>query len=500
MHTAPAPILVVTPDPRHAPVLAEALGNAYQVKWVPDGLSALMEIARALPRMVLLTADMPGLSGLQVCQLLRSESACAKLTIVLLYFHGHRLDELLSGETEADLHVALSDGTELDDEVTLARLRPLLDRPLLPPLPPEVGARLAWDFTPDRLLPRIASQLKDTLLERTILRALAVTSTKLHDLPTLINELLLLCADVLEFDRAGLYLYESRTLFTLRSSTQPLEDADFQDAMVEQAEIFSGLMDFNGKVTEVELGVLPGLAGPVTEDGGAFFAVPLQADEQTIGVIGLKTSKAFSRRDYYLRTLGLLAQQITLALASALLYQRVQNLSRIDELTQLFNRRAFFERGREEVVRHRRFHKPLTILLSDIDFFKKVNDTYGHQQGDWVLKEVAQIFHDSLRAVDVPGRLGGEEYAVLLPETGTDGGLIVAERLRQAIEAYRFKPVEGTTPLQCTVSIGVATWNGVGECEVEALLAAADTALYEAKHSGRNRVVIGEFGPVAAET
>jgi diguanylate cyclase (GGDEF)-like protein len=89
---------------------------------------------------------------------------------------------------------------------------------------------------------------------------------------------------------------------------------------------------------------------------------------------------------------------------------------------------------------------------------------------------------------------------VLLPETGMEGGLIVAERLRQAIEAYAFKPVEGETPLHCTMSIGVATWHGVGECEVEALLAAADTALYEAKHSGRNRVVVGEFGPVAAET
>jgi|GEM_PF-482806 len=500
MLTAPAPILVVTPDPRHAPLLAEALGHAYPVKWVPDGLSALMEIARALPRMVLLTADMPGLSGLQVCQLLRQESDCAKLAIVLLYFRGYRLDELLSSEAEADLNVSLADGGTLDSPLILARLRNLLGRPELPPLPPENSARLAWAFTPDKLLPRIASQLKDTLLERTILRALAVTSTKLHDLPVLINELLLLCADVLEFDRAGLYLYESRTLFTLRSSTQPLEDPDFQAAMVEQAEIFSGLMDFNGKVTEVALGILPGQVTATSEDGAAFFAVPLQADEQTIGVIGLKTSKAFSRRDYYLRTLGLLAQQITLALASALLYQRVQNLSRIDELTQLFNRRAFFERGREEVVRHRRFNKPLTILLSDIDFFKKVNDTYGHQQGDWVLKECAQIFQESLRAIDVPGRLGGEEYAVLLPETGMEGGLIVAERLRQAIEAHQFKPIDSETPLHCTMSIGVATWHGIGECEVEALLAAADTALYEAKHSGRNRVMVGEFGPVAAET
>jgi len=494
-HTAP-PILVVTPDPRHAPALADALQHAWPVKWVPDGQSALMEIARQLPRLVLLTADMPGLSGLQVCQLLRQEGQIAKLPVVLIYFHGHRLDELLSHETDADLHLSLSDGTPFDSPEVLERLRPLLERPVLPPLPPEASARLAWDFTAEKLLPRIAGQLKDTLLERTILRALAVTSTKLHDLPTLIMELLLLCGDVLEFDRAGLYLYETRTLYSIRGSRTPEADPEFQEAMLEQAEIFSGLMDFSGKLTELPLGVFPGGSQP-SDDSPAFFAVPLQADEDMLGVIGLQTSKAYSRRDYYLRTLGLLAQQITLALASALLYQRVQNLSRIDELTQLYNRRAFFERAREEVVRHRRNGKALTMLLSDIDFFKKVNDTYGHQQGDWVLKETARIFQDSLRAIDVPGRLGGEEYAVLLPETNSEGGLIVAERLRHAIESHAFTAVAGDIPLRCTVSVGVATWDGSGDCDAEALLAAADAALYEAKHSGRNRVMLGSYTSIA---
>jgi diguanylate cyclase (GGDEF)-like protein len=156
-----------------------------------------------------------------------------------------------------------------------------------------------------------------------------------------------------------------------------------------------------------------------------------------------------------------------------------------DPLTGLANRRHFFEAADAELARSRRYEAPLSLLMLDIDRFKEVNDAHGHRAGDRVLQKLAQTCLEVLRNVDVVGRVGGEEFAILLPETASEGAVEVAERLRAAVEAAEVVREEGV-PIRVTVSIGAATL--AGNANLDTLMSQADDALYDAKHRGRNRV------------
>ncbi len=158
-----------------------------------------------------------------------------------------------------------------------------------------------------------------------------------------------------------------------------------------------------------------------------------------------------------------------------------------DFLTGVSSRSWFMRQAIVELHRAVRYNNPLAVLMLDIDFFKRINDTHGHQAGDMVLKSVAELCRQMLRDSDGVGRLGGEEFAMLLPETNHQQAITVAERLRTNIEKTKIVlPGEDVT-LQLTVSIGVAALDGKTD-DVEAMIARADKALYEAKNSGRNRV------------
>lgn len=168
------------------------------------------------------------------------------------------------------------------------------------------------------------------------------------------------------------------------------------------------------------------------------------------------------------------------------LEEELQRQAHMDYLTGLPNRRSFMDRGEIELARILRYESPLSILMLDIDHFKKINDTYGHQSGDLVLASVASTFQEVLRNVDISGRLGGEEFAVILPETGIEKATEVAERLREIISADKVTLTDGIE-INYTVSIGVATLIEKTS-NINMLLNEADKALYKAKQTGRNRV------------
>ncbi len=166
----------------------------------------------------------------------------------------------------------------------------------------------------------------------------------------------------------------------------------------------------------------------------------------------------------------------------------LEHLAQTDPLTQVSNRGRFVEIANQELARCRRYGHPLSLWMLDIDHFKVVNDTYGHHAGDVALQSLMVTSRQALRDWDVVGRMGGEEFAVLLPETDTTQALDVAERLRMAVAATDI-PVEDGTVVHLTVSTGVATAND-GDITVDSLLNRADKALYEAKRSGRDKVCV----------
>jgi diguanylate cyclase (GGDEF)-like protein len=221
-------------------------------------------------------------------------------------------------------------------------------------------------------------------------------------------------------------------------------------------------------------------------------ALPMRAriaggsDIDFVGVISIaRRGRVFTEQERDL--FAYLAGQATLSIENVDLHETIQEQAITDELTGLFNVRQFHARLENEIERAERFGTPLSLVMLDIDKFKAVNDTYGHQQGDRVLVEVARVLRRLSRDVDLPARYGGEEMAVVLPQTDVRGAEQGAERMRAAIEATQIPRLDGGGLLPITASFGVASFPAQA-ADKTALIAAADAALYRAKRGGRNRV------------
>lgn len=184
--------------------------------------------------------------------------------------------------------------------------------------------------------------------------------------------------------------------------------------------------------------------------------------------------------------LGLFAKQIEMAITIADLFQAVRDQAVTDALTGLYNRRYFEEALEKEVQRAKRQQQPFSIIGIDLDFLKKINDTHGHFYGDLAIKTIADVLKANARSVDVPARIGGEEFDVLLPGISSDGAMIAAERIRSAIEKTEIDTIG-----HITGSLGVATYFEHTD-NVEELLELTDQAMYTSKREGRNRVTLAK--------
>ncbi|MBA2362962.1 MAG: diguanylate cyclase [Chloroflexia bacterium] len=215
-------------------------------------------------------------------------------------------------------------------------------------------------------------------------------------------------------------------------------------------------------------------------------AVPIVAGQELLGVLAVSASNSRSFDATDATTLEAVADYAATALQNAHAHVLLTREATTDALTGLRNHRGLIERMDSEIERAERFGHALSLLYFDIDRFKDINDTYGHEVGDAVLQQITRLALSVLRSIDTLGRYGGEEFVVLLPETDADAALQSAERLRQAVTDHAFA-VDLEIELQTTVSIGVATYPADGASR-RTLLRSADGALYRAKRLGRNQV------------
>jgi diguanylate cyclase (GGDEF)-like protein/PAS domain S-box-containing protein len=221
---------------------------------------------------------------------------------------------------------------------------------------------------------------------------------------------------------------------------------------------------------------------------GAVMVAPLHYRGRLLGM--LTAIERPDAPDFHTDDLDLLtamANQAAVAIANAELFHEVNRIAITDELTDLYNRRGFVTMGEREVERSQRTQQPLTAIMVDVDHFKQVNDTYGHTAGDEVLRAIAKRCARNVRAVDILGRYGGEEFAILLPDTDLASAQQIAERLRECIATTPISTTSG--PISITVSAGIALLKR-GAGDLPALLHAADTALYAAKRAGRNSLIV----------
>lgn len=266
----------------------------------------------------------------------------------------------------------------------------------------------------------------------------------------------------------------------------PPQGEEWQQALIEAAEQKAG-----AKVSEYrQLCLTPDRnrkAAPAPGDG-RLVLLPLSVGDEGFGCLALLTDKGLRLAKDQVQTLNACVNHLALALRNALLYRQVKIQADRDGLTKIGNRRSFEVRLADEAARHGRYDQPLSLILVDLDHFKTVNDTHGHQAGDEVLRELAALLGEGLRSSDYPARYGGEEFAVILPHTSREQAGLLAERLRQRVAERVFRAGASKAGLSLTLSAGVASMAAGATAQDLVLL--ADQALYLAKNGGRNRVVL----------
>ncbi|MGI8984021.1 MAG: GGDEF domain-containing protein, partial [Acidimicrobiales bacterium] len=230
------------------------------------------------------------------------------------------------------------------------------------------------------------------------------------------------------------------------------------------------------------------------EVGAGAMAVPVRSGGHSFGVLGYYGRESpFEEEDVH--SLEILVRQAETAIENSFLYEEAVRLSLTDGMTGLWNRRNFELRLESELSRALRFSEPFAVVFVELDQMKAVNDRWGHQAGDTVLIELARRLTEAVREVDLVARWGGDEFTLLLPKTGLDGALRLAEKIRAAVGTAPFRIDSGS--LDITISVGVAAYPEHGASGKD-LVNAADAVMYQAKALGRNRVEHASGGEAAA--
>ena len=338
------------------------------------------------------------------------------------------------------------------------------------------------------------NQLQKSLHNISILYNISQAVNFIDDLKRLLQVIIQKALITLDAEKGSLMLYDYSINALQVRIVSGLQDKKLEEAIN------------NGAVQCAKIGIGEGIAGTVflerkpiiTNLGSAdprfivkevlsntksLLCVPLIAKGEVIGVINItnkKHDKLFNQKD--LEFITSLANQAAIAIDNAKLYE----LATKDGMTKLYIYRHFYTLLENEIRRCSRYKRNMSLIIMDIDNFKKINDTYGHLTGDMILKRLASTLQETVRKIDIPARYGGEEFVVILPETDKKDACVIAERIRKNISQIEVK-VNETQTISPTVSIGVAQYTTDGK-EAKDLINSADTALYYSKHNGKNMV------------
>ncbi len=467
-------ILVVDDSDTARALLVRTLELAgFEVAIARDGAEGAAAALHLRPAVVVTDLDMPVMDGHQLLRLLKNEPSSAATPVVILTSHGEAPSRFWGVRGGADAYLT-KDGDPAVLVATVGRLATAAPAPA----PEEAAAPLG----PLDVLTRVVRQLDASLLRSTILNSLLERGLGTHDLHAASRAILdvvagiadahLLAVGVTEPDAASLDVLIARPV-SLRATDR------FTAAML--------------AAMAVPAGVAPdvAVAGSAEGDGDAdpadLVSVPLSMPESS-GLLAVLPCDPRTFATTSGTLLSELAPHAGAVLDNARLGQRLHELSTHDGLTGALNHRAIVELLAQEIERAKRYGHTVTVVISDLDHFKRVNDSHGHLAGDAVLSAAAAAMRRALRTCDTLGRFGGEEFLAVLPESDLATGLRVAERLRAAVAERTSATALGRRGA-VTASFGVASSAEPGrEVSADSLIALADARLYEAKAAGRNCV------------
>jgi len=459
----PAKILIVDDSRQMRDFFADSVLRpaGYEVVLANDGLTGLRKAKEINPDLVIADLQMPGLTGIEL-----------------------KKELVKAGMKTTPLILVTAEGSEdIASQATLAGVASYLPKPV------DIDVMLAaveQALTIERLRREAAeatAALELRVRQLEVLQTMGRDLTASLDLTSVLPRLLQAAMTVTGADSGSLFLLDEPGAILCRRAAR--DPADMAVRVVEEAST-DRVAEYVVRTGKPRLhqprptGSLQGIPS------NPALYMPLRQREQMLGVLAVERrlqNRMFAESD--VGPLFILADYAAIAIANARLFAAVQLASITDGLTGLFNRRHVMLLAEREFHRTRRFNRPLSAIMLDIDHFKRVNDTHGHAAGDQVIAEIARRISAGVRNIDVAGRYGGEEFVLLLPETALAGSGMLGNRLRQAIAATPVATVAG--PLPITASLGVAT----AEPDVPdaaTLIARADSALYNAKEAGRNRI------------
>jgi len=469
------------------------LEGRFRVRRETNGLRAIDVMMLLKPAAVIAETGLPDLSGILLARLLGHNRYLMELPVALIFSREFLIEDFWARESGAFSIVARKDALGAVDAIerAIAKSKPIPDEDW------EAAERaIAAQGGPAAA---VAYELERQLIGASILARLGeieiatepVEGETKDAIPLFIGHALAALASMLEFAQAGIVLFESGSLYTVDNDvfTGHLDHETFARETRSASEIYTGQGTTPKELKQVKLPMVHHeLPGP-REPASTFFALPLTGRRGIYGLLSLMTYKQIAVREYYLNTLSLIGSQLAVNLERAIFYEEVRKLSVTDPLTSLSNRRAFINRLELEFKRSIRYRLPMSFAIFDLDDFKLVNDRYGHQAGDAVLYDIAEIIRNSVREIDLAGRWGGEELAMLFPQTPMDGAIVACERIRKQIADHVI--YFAGEKLRITISLGISTINPDEICPRSsgALIGLADRALYQAKAMGKNRVV-----------
>lgn len=464
--------------------LLEGAGYDVSVAW--DGLEAINKAYTERPDLVILDIEMPKINGYQVCRLLKDDEFTRDIPVVIMTGRERRSDMFWGIKTGADAYVVKGFKPEqlldvIAEQVEHGRALRTVERP---DDVPEKVTDESGVFT------RVIDLLDSKLFQSTVLNELGSLASLNQDYRMTIRSVLEIMSRVVGNDIGAVMMLEEEDLITYLAGPTTTEDLEkFKGRVLETARECGWESADPAQVEvvmygEENLGMEESAGTPSRELSCVDLALTAQKKVVGVLVLGHHAGPAFDNnaRDI----LGLVQNQVTIVVDNARLYELARKLAITDGLTKLFNHRFFQELFEKEYRRSDRYNTVFSLIMLDIDNFKRINDTYGHLCGDEILKGLGRLIRGCLRTMDIVARYGGEEFAVLLPETAGPEAVQTAERIRRAVEEHVFMGNEHG--LRVTVSQGVATYPSPGVSERFDVIAKADAALYEAKDAGRNRV------------
>ncbi len=450
-------------------------GAGFGVVTAKDGLEAIEKAFAQDVSLVILDVMMPRMNGYQACRLLKSEPSTRGLPVVILTSKDQPGDRFWGLETGADHYVT----KDADTQGILELVRKIMASPR--------PARGPAHRDSVDILSRVNELLDRKLFETTLLSELGRVGRSLVSFDETFTSVMRVLSRAVDFSVGAMAFVDEDELAMFIALQRPMAPLALEEAKVRLLETVSrerGAPNFAR--VQARLFTLGTAEGAEETSLGGFAAYPVRTNQSLAGVLAFAGKAAARIAGDSEAFLQIAAQQATIVMENSRLFDKVKSLSIRDSLTGLFDHRHTIDQVASEFGRIGRYEGGVSLLMIDIDHFKKVNDELGHQAGDLILREVARILRDTLRVVDSIGRYGGEEFACILPHTSHQEALLTAERLRSAIADHSFRV--GGRERHVTVSVGVASYPSARVDSPGGLVREADKALYRAKEAGRNRV------------